>query len=123
MAGVWPREGSTRRSRSGTSRPWKPGCNLVGHTGEVKALAIAPQGGTIASAAVDSTLKLWRDGLPEAILTIDDYNGIIEHIRFSPDGSTLATCAKLSAKEYQVFLWPSAPRDGETASEMSPHRP
>ncbi len=99
--------------------------NLVGHTGAVLALAIAPQGGTIASAAYDSTLKLWRDGLPQAILTIDDHNGLIERIRFSPDGSTLATCAKLSAKEYQVFLWPSAPRDGEAAPqspENSPHR-
>ena len=96
--------------------------NLIGHTGEVMALAIAPHGGTIASGAVDCTLKLWRDGLPEAVLTIVDLPASIEHVRFAPDGAALATCARSSAQEYQLLLWPSAPRDGEAASGISPNR-
>ena len=93
--------------------------NLIGHTGEVKALAIAPQGGTIASGALDSKLKLWRDGLPEAVLTIDDHLGPSSKSVSLPTGRPWRPVRDPPRKNTRCFSGP-APRDGEAAPRSTP---
>lgn len=76
------------------------------HTSTIKAVAVSPDGRTIATGAVDGSLRLWhrRTGRPLADLLADllaagpQVNGLA----FSPDGLHLASCDHAGG----VRLWP-----------------
>ena len=64
---------------------------FAGHRGGQSALALSPNGKTLASAGADQTVKLWDVAAGEELLTLEGFRGPIWLLRFSPDGKALAT--------------------------------
>ena len=67
---------------------------LKGHTGQVGGLAFSPDGKRLASAALDSTVKLWEVASGQEVLTLKVADGpgmqVGSSLAFSPDGQRLA---------------------------------
>src|SRR5437870_4363663 len=58
---------------------------------DVSALAFSPDGQTLASGSIDSTVHLWELHQPDAASTVlRSYEGGVWSLAFSPDGQTLA---------------------------------
>lgn len=53
-------------------------------------------------------MKLWNIAAHEDLATLEGHDGPVDHMAFSPDGSTLATCGRSSTGNCQVFLWLAA---------------
>lgn len=75
-----------QRSASGRSR-----LTLLGHTGDVLALAYAPGGRTLASASADETIKLWDGDTGQELATLRGHASSIHALAFAPDASVLAS--------------------------------
>ena len=74
---------------------------LIGHKGPVLAVAISPDGQTIASGSRDNTIKLWnRDGTLRTTLP-RLHNGSINDIAISPDGKIIAS----ASTDKTIRLW------------------
>lgn len=65
---------------------------LDGHTADIRAVALSPDGRILASGARDRTLKIWRitDG---EILCSQKHEGDVLDVAFSPDGALVASAA------------------------------
>jgi WD40 repeat protein len=76
------------------------GAPLTGHTDEVFAIAVAPDGKTLFSGASEETIRLWglADGRFRATWHAEDE---IRSLAFSPDGKTLA----LALHGGRIRLW------------------
>jgi WD40 repeat protein len=66
---------------------------LTGHSHWVTALAISPNGRTLASGSLDGTIHLWD--LPSGTLRATLFARHVTTLAFSPDGSTLASGSRL----------------------------
>lgn len=73
---------------------------LSGHLGGVNAVAISPDGNTIAGGSVDKTIKIWNLATGELLETLRDLHEIWA-IAYSPDGRTLAS----SSGDNTIKLW------------------
>jgi WD40 repeat protein len=63
---------------------------LSGHKAAVMAVDVSPDSSIIASASVDSTVKLWqRDGT--GLATLKGHKGIVRAVKFSSDGEIIAS--------------------------------
>ncbi len=62
-----------------------------GHSRGIQAVAISPDGRTVATGASDSMVRLWSlpDGAPIAVL--EGHAGTVARVLFTPDGRTLVT--------------------------------
>ena len=67
-----------------------PISTLVGHRGEVSALAFSPDGKTIASGGKDGIVILWDAPTGKEIHTFTGHFGNVFCLAFSPDGKTLS---------------------------------
>lgn len=91
-------------SRLGTT-----GVPLRGHTGEVTALALTPDGSTLISGGVDGNVIVWdltgRSPLGHTLLNQPDTGGL-RHLLFSPDSQTLniLQCTG-DCKQREILHW------------------
>jgi WD40 repeat protein/serine/threonine protein kinase len=82
---------------------------LTGHLDEVRALAFAPDGRTLASASLDHCIRLWHVPTARPLLTLAQGERL-ENIDFSPDGTWLG----VSTAQGELRLW-HAPEFGGMA--------
>jgi WD40 repeat protein len=86
--------------------------SFVGHTSEVRLLAVSPSGGMAASVAEDNRMRLWRTDTGEPLPYDIDIAGLpVTRIAFSPNGEFVAA---LNDNQISVF----GVGDGELISEQ-----
>ena len=89
-----------------------PRRKLVGHTGRVYSVAIAPDEGQVLTASLDKTARVWsRDGAPLAILA--GHQDRIYRAAYSPDGRWLLT----ASRDGSIRLWRRPVTRPESAGE------
>jgi len=57
----------------------------------VQQVTVSPDGLTVATAAQDNTVKLWRTSDGQMIRTLTSHNGHVDSVAFTPDGRFLAS--------------------------------
>jgi eukaryotic-like serine/threonine-protein kinase len=72
------------------------------------ALAISPDGKSLASGYAGGTVRLWEVAAGLELLTLEGHIGPIRLLRFSPDGKTLAACAEPATDRSMLLLWRTA---------------
>src|SRR5260221_1090140 len=74
---------------------------LRGHSDSVKSVAFSPDGGLLASASSDDTIKLWDPQTGEHLRTLEGHSHSVLSVAFSPDGGLLAS----SSWDDTIRLW------------------
>ena len=88
---------------------------LHGHEARVRAVAISPDGRTLASGDEGGWVILWDISRWRERGRVKAHPGVVHAIRFSPDGATLATVSRGGKSPTEIGLWATA-----TASETGP---
>ena len=80
--------------------------SLEGHTGNVYAMAFAPDGKTLATAGLENGVLLWDVGAgkKQVTLPLSRDEGRVACLAFSPDGTTLASASRSG----HLRLWSTA---------------
>ncbi len=84
--------------------PWRCLHTLTGHSGtlsSVNALAISPDGYTLASASDDKNIKLWDLNSQKVIAILSGHSQAVKSVSFSPNGKILAT----ASDDKTIKLW------------------
>ena len=86
-----------------TSGKTEPDAVLEGHTAPIVALALSPDGATLASASWDQTVRLWplAGGTPRVL---EGHTQNVNGVAFAPDGRTLVSVSY----DQSVRIWPLA---------------
>ncbi|MGI8588962.1 MAG: ABC transporter permease [Chloroflexia bacterium] len=74
---------------------------MTGHGGPVESVAFSPDGGTMASASDDHTVRRWRVADGAALGAFTGPTAAVSSIAFSPDAGTLAA----GSEDHTVSLW------------------
>ncbi len=74
---------------------------LRGHSSDVWAVAVSPDGGTIATGSADDTIKLWDAQTGSSFQTLRGHADDARALAFSPDGSILAS----GSYDETIILW------------------
>ncbi len=97
---------------------WTPGNTqpdavLEGHTAPIAALAVSPDGATLASASWDQTVRLWplAGGVPRVL---DGHTQNVNGVVFAPDGRTLVSVSY----DQSVRVWPLSGQPAPTVVAM-----
>jgi cytochrome c len=97
---------------------WTPGnaqpdTVLEGHTAPIAALAVSPDGATLASASWDQTVRLWplAGGVPRVL---DGHTQNVNGVAFAPDGRTLVSVSY----DQSVRIWPLSAQAAPTVVVM-----
>ncbi|KAL4767498.1 hypothetical protein BDW60DRAFT_147648 [Aspergillus nidulans var. acristatus] len=84
---------------------WDPCIQVLdGHRGSVYAVALSPDGQTIASASKDTTICLWDTATGAVNQTLAGHGGPVNTVVFSPDGQMVAS----ASKDRTIRLWDTA---------------
>lgn len=79
----------------------KISAQLEGHRDALYALALSPNGKTLATGGYDQKIKLWDIATRKAMATIAGHNGSINSLAFRPDGKVLAS----ASADRTIKLW------------------
>jgi WD40 repeat protein len=74
---------------------------LTGHSDSVNSVAYSPDGQTLASGSVDSTIKLWNVKTGNLLQTLEGHSYSVNSVAYSPDGQTLAS----GSEDNTIKLW------------------
>src|SRR5229473_2757148 len=88
---------------------------LKGHTKDVRGLAFAPDGKTLASGGMDGIIQLWDTATWEVRQTLKGHTAEINCVAYARDGNTLAS----GAWDKTVRLWD--PVTGDARSVLEGH--
>src|SRR5712671_4010712 len=96
-----------------TSGRAEPDAVLEGHTAPIAALAVSPDGATLASASWDHTVRLWplAGGVPRVL---DGHTQNVNGLAFAPDGRTLVSVSY----DQSLRLWPLSDSPAATVVAM-----
>jgi cytochrome c len=86
---------------------WRPGKDqpaavLTGHTAPVVALALSPDGASLASASWDHSATLWPLAAPSKRRVLDGHAQAVNGVAFAPNGSALVT----AGYDATIRIWP-----------------
>ena len=96
-----------------TSGSAEPDAVLEGHTAPIAALAVSPDGATLASASWDHTVRLWplAGGVPRVL---EGHTQNVNGLAFAPDGRTLVSVSY----DQSVRIWPLSDSSAATVIAM-----
>jgi WD40 repeat protein len=92
-----------------------PTLSLVGHAGDVLAVAYSPDGGLLATAGKDGMAALWEAADGQLVHVLRGHSSEVTSVAFSPDGRLLAT----GSEDHTIRLWKVA--TGETVESLVGH--
>ena len=103
---------------SGEARQWAVADGRLlrsfeGHRDAIYALALSPDGKTLATGSYDQKIKLWNVEQGKEIRTLSGHNGCVFALAFRPDGKILAS----ASADRTVKLWDVA--SGERRDTLS----
>ena len=90
-----------RQEAARTGRVLRKCTTLWGHAKDVRSVAFAADGKTLATGSFDKTGKLWDLAKGEPTASLEGHGGIVNGVAFTPDGKTLATVSW----DRMVRLW------------------
>lgn len=86
------------------SKTWRCIHTLTGHSGSIRAVAISPDGKTVASGSADKIIGIWNLGSGKLIQTLTGHANGVSSVAISPDGKAIIS----GSDDGKLKLWEGA---------------